>query len=86
MVSIILFVSSCVVLLLAGFLLARSHKKEKLEHSKPATNHNIMQPHIISPEKREYIFVTKYDELSFLYQNGMIKEEEYRNQIKNIVN
>ncbi len=72
MISIILFITACVVLLLAAFLLAKGYKKEnKIQASK---------------EQKEQTFNTKYDELVYLYKSGAIKEEEYKNQMKNIIN
>lgn len=72
MVSIILFVTACVVLLAAAILLAKGHKKEN----------KIQMP----KEQKEHTFNTKYDELVYLYKSGAIKEEEYKNQMKNIIN
>ena len=72
MVSIRLFITACVVLIAAAFLLAKSHKKEsKIQFPK---------------EQKEQSFNTKYDELVYLYKSGAIKEEEYKNQMKNIIN
>lgn len=72
MISIILFITACVVLLLAAFLLAKGYKKE-----------NKIQ---VPKEQKEQTFNTKYDELVYLYKSGAIKEEEYKNQMKNIIN
>lgn len=72
MVSIILFVTACVVLVAAAVLLAKSHKKES----------KIQPP----KEHKEQAFNTKYDELVYLYKSGVIKEEEYKSQMKNIIN
>ena len=72
MVSIILFITACVVLLAASVLLAKGHKKES----------KIQPP----KEQKEQAFNTKYDELVHLYKSGAIKEEEYRSQMKNIIN
>lgn len=72
MVSIILFVTACVVLVAAAVLLAKSHKKES----------KIQPP----KEQKEQAFNTKYDELVYLYKSGAIKEEEYKSQMKNIIN
>lgn len=72
MVSIILFITACVVLLAAAFLLAKGHEKEK----------NVQQV----KEQKEQTFNTKYDELVYLYKSGAIKEEEYKSQMKNIIN
>ena len=72
MVSIVLFITACVVLLAAAVLLAKSHKKES----------KIQPP----KEQKEQAFNTKYDELVYLYKSGAIKEEEYKSQIKNIIN
>ena len=66
MVSIILFVTACVVLVAAAVLLAKSHKKES----------KIQPP----KEQKEQAFNTKYDELVYLYKSGAIKEEEYKNK------
>lgn len=72
MVSIILFITACVVLLVAAVLLAKGHKKES----------KIKPP----KEQKEQSFNTKYDELVHLYKSGAIKEEEYKSQMKNIIN
>lgn len=72
MVSIILFITACVVLLVAAVLLAKGHKKES----------KIQPP----KEQKEQSFNTKYDELVHLYKSGAIKEEEYKSQMKNIIN
>ncbi len=72
MISLILFITACVVLLLAAFLLAKGYKKE-----------NKIQ---VPKEQKEQTFNTKYDELVYLYKSGAIKEEEYKNQMKNIIN
>ena len=72
MVSIILLITACVVLLAAAVLLAKGHKKES----------KIQPP----KEQEEQSFNTKYDELVHLYKSGAIKEEEYKSQMKNIIN
>ena len=61
MINIILVSTAVVVLIAAGILLAKGHKKE----------HN---------------FTTKYDEITYYYNSGVLSEEEYKNQIKNIIN
>lgn len=71
MVSIILFVTACIVLVVAGILLAKSYKKEEK---------------VDITENKEQNFNTKYDELTYLYKSGAIKEEEYKNQMKNLIN
>lgn len=72
MVSIILFVTACIVLVAAAVLLAKGHKKEiKIQLPK---------------EQKDQTFNTKYDELVHLYKSGAIKEEEYKSQMKNIIN
>ncbi len=74
MVSIILFITACAVLIIAGILLAKGHKKEN------NTYINIPQ------QKEEQFFNTKYDELNYLYKSGAIKKDEYKSQMKNIIN
>ena len=75
MVSIILFVTACIVLVAAAVLLAKGHKKEsKIQLPKE------------QKEQKEQTFNTKYDELVHLYKSGAIKEEEYKSQMKNIIN
>lgn len=72
MVSIILFITACFVLIMAAILLAKSHTKEKKTYT--------------TCEQMEHSTNTRYDELVYLYKNGAIKEEEYKNQMKNLIN
>ncbi len=74
MLNIILFSVSLLVLAAAAIFLAKGHTKEHTKEKEFKIDMN------------EKIFNTKYDEITYLYQNGVIKEEEYKNQMKNIIN
>ena len=68
-----MLVSTAVVdLIAAGIVLAKGHKKE----------HKVEKEVII----KEHNFTTKYDEITYYYNSGVLSEEEYKNQIKNIIN
>lgn len=75
MLSIVLFVVACLVLIVAGILLAKGYKKETKQLDTG-----------LDMEHQEKIFNTKYDELTYLYRSGTIKEEEYKSQLKNLIN
>lgn len=72
MVNIILVSVALLVLIVAGILLAKGHKKEA----------HIKKEVIL----KENNFPTKYDEITHHYNSGNLSEEEYKNQIKNYIN
>ncbi len=72
MVNIILVSVALLVLIVAGILLAKGHKKET----------HIKKEVIL----KENNFPTKYDEITHHYNSGNLSEEEYKNQIKNYIN
>lgn len=72
MVNIILVSASVIILIVAGVLLAKGHRKEQ-----SAEKEIIIQ---------ENSFTTKYDEITHHYNSGVLSEEEYKNQIKNYIN
>lgn len=71
MLEFILVAAALGILLIAGILLAKGHKKEqKTEYS----------------DENKSVFDTKYDEVVYLYKSGAINEDEYKQQMKNIIN
>lgn len=72
MINIILVSAAVVILIVAGILLAKGHKKEQ----------NIEKEIVL----KENNFTTKYDEITHYYNSGVLSEEEYKNQIKNYIN
>lgn len=72
MINIILVSAAVVILIVAGILLAKGHKKEQ----------NIEKEIVL----KETSFTTKYDEITHYYNSGVLSEEEYKNQIKNYIN
>ncbi len=74
MINIILVAIAVVCLIVAGLLLAKGHKKEEIVETD------------VDKAIKEQTFNTKYDEINHLYKSGAIKEDEYKNQMKNIIN
>lgn len=71
MLEFILVAAALGILLIAGILLAKGYKKEqKTEYS----------------DENKSVFDTKYDEVVYLYKSGAINEDEYKQQMKNIIN
>ncbi len=75
--EILLICSAIIVLLIAGATL--THTKNK----KVKVTTNNKKEHIFIFENRNEL---KYEELSYLYTSGKLSEEEYRQEIKSIVN
>lgn len=72
MINIILVSAAVLVLIIAGVLLAKGHKKEQYIEKETVIKENN--------------FPTKYDEITHYYNSGVLSEEEYKNQIKNFIN
>ena len=93
MLEIILVGSAVLILVLAGVFLARGYKKDKKNNNINNINNsdikNIKDQENLKTDDfqtNSRLFETKYDELVFLYKTGAINEEEYNEQIKNVIN
>lgn len=71
MLAISILSIAVLILVISGVILAFS-KKDNL--------------YINKNQKAEVEFETKYDEVKYMYEKGLITNEEYEKQMKNIIN